>query len=109
MTDAFRAAKLARKKRTKWWREHDALAGVILLSAFAVVFLCIRFVDMRLPGWLTALGVSPSGVNLFFGTAACALGVWGLRSKGNGVGLTLVYVLCLLEGVLSLAKALAFF
>jgi predicted membrane-bound mannosyltransferase len=109
MTDAFRAAKLARKRRTKWWREHDALAGVILLSAFAVVFLCIRFVDLRLPGWLTALGVSPSGVNLFFGTAACALGVWGLRSKGNGVGLTLVYVLCLLEGVFSLAKAFAFF
>jgi protein-S-isoprenylcysteine O-methyltransferase Ste14 len=109
MTDAFRAAKLARKKRTKWWREHDALAGVILLSAFALLFLCIRFVDLRLPGWLTALGVSPSGVHFLFGTAACALGVWGIRTKGNGAGLTLVYVLCLLEGVFSLAKAFALF
>jgi hypothetical protein len=109
MTDAFRAAKLARKKRTKWWREHDALAGVILLSGFAVVFLCIRFVDLRLPGWLTAFGVSPSGVDFLFGTAACALGVWGIRTKSNGAGLTLVYVLCLLQGVFSLAKAFAFF
>jgi predicted membrane-bound mannosyltransferase len=71
MPDAFRVAK-ARKKRTKWWREHNALAGIILVSAFAVVFLCIRFIDLRLPGWLTALGISPSGVNLLFGTAACA-------------------------------------
>jgi hypothetical protein len=109
MTDAFRAAKLARKKRTKWWRDHNALAGVILLSAFAVVFLGIRFVDLRLPGWLTALGVSPSGVNLLFGTASCALGVWGIRTKGNTAGLTLVYVLCPLQGVFSLAKAFAFF
>jgi hypothetical protein len=109
MTDPFRAAKLARKQRTKWWREHIPLAYAIVLGAFGFLFLVVHLIDRRLPGWLTALGVSPSGVNLLIGTAWCGLGAWGLRTKGNGTGLTLLYVLCLLGGVLTLATALGFF
>jgi hypothetical protein len=84
MTDPFRTAKLARKNRTKWWRQHIALAYIILTSAFALVFLTVRLIDRKLPEWLTALGVSPSGVNLIIGTAWCGLGLWGIRTKGNG-------------------------
>ena len=109
MTDPFRTAKLARKKRTKWWRQHIALAYIILTSAFALVFLTVRLIDRKLPEWLTALGVSPAGVNLLIGTAWCGLGLWGIRTKGNGAGLMVVYALCMLGGVLTLAKALQLF
>ena len=60
--------------------------------------------------YLAALGVSPSGVNLLLGTAWWGLGVWGIRSeKGNGAGWILLYVLCLLGGILTLSKAFALF
>jgi len=110
MTDSFSAAKLARKRRTKWWRQHIAFAYVILIGAFAVIYLGVALIGRRAPGWLAALGVSPSGVNLLLGTAWCGLGVWGIRSeKGNGAGWILLYVLCLLGGILTLSKAFALF
>jgi hypothetical protein len=109
MTDPFKAAKLARKRRTKWWREHIALAYIVVTSSFALVFFSVRLVDRKLPGCLTALGVTPSGVDLIIGTAWCGLGLWGIRAKGNGVGLIVVYGLCLLGGLLTLAKAFQLF
>jgi hypothetical protein len=76
MTDPFKAAKLVRKRRTKWWREHIAFAYIVVTSSFALVFFSVRLIDRRLPEWLTALGVSPSGVNLIIGTAWFGLGLW---------------------------------
>jgi len=109
MPDPFRAANSARKQRKKWWREHIPLAYATVIGVWALLFLGARLIDRSLPGWLTALGVSPSGVNLLMGTAWCGLAVWGLSTKGNGTGLTLLYVLCLLGGALTLATALGFF
>jgi len=109
MTTPFGAAKLERKRRTKWWREHAALAYIILAASSALLFLCVRFIDRRLPEWLASLGVSPPGVNLIFGTAWCGLGLWGIRTKGNGTAQIIASVLCLLGGVLTLAKAFQFF
>jgi len=34
MTDSFRAAKLVRKKRQKWWSHHIPLAYAVLTSSF---------------------------------------------------------------------------
>ncbi len=108
MTDPFKAAKLVRR-RTKWWREHIAFAYIVVTSSFALVFFSVRLIDRGLPEWLTALGASPSGVNLIIGTAWFGLGLWGIRARGNGVCLIVVYVLCLLGGVLTLAKAFQLF
>lgn len=109
MTDAFRAAKLARKKRTKWWREHVPLAYLTLTGSFVVIYLGMALVNRHVPGWLTALGVSPSGVNLLLGTVSCGFGIWGIRArKGMGTAWVVLFVLCLLEGILTLAKAFAF-
>jgi hypothetical protein len=36
-------------------------------------------------------------------------GLVGIRARGNGVGLIVVYVLCLLGGVLTLARAFQLF
>ena len=58
MTDPFKAVKLVRKRRTKWWREHIAFAYIVVTSSFALVFFSVRLIDRRLPEWLTALGVS---------------------------------------------------
>jgi hypothetical protein len=109
MADSLRSPTLARKRRARWWRKHIPLAYVLLLGAFTLVFLGVRLIDRKLPGWLTALGVSPSGMNLLIGTAWCGLGVLGLSRKGKQVRPTLVYSLCLLGGVLTLAKALGFY
>jgi hypothetical protein len=109
MTDSFRTAKLARKKRAKWWSQHIPLAYATLIGSFVVIYLGVSFIDRRLPRWLIALGVSPSGVNLLFGTLWCALGIWGIRAgKDYGMGWVVMFVLCLLGGILTLAKAFAF-
>jgi len=110
MTDAsFRAAKLARKKRAKWWSEHIPLAYATLTAAFILIYVCVRFVDQRIPRWLRALGVSPSGVSLITGTVSCGFGIWGLRAmKDKGAAWVVIYSLCLLGGILSLAKAFSF-
>jgi hypothetical protein len=110
MTDtSFRAAKLARKKQSKWWREHIPLAYATMTAAFIVIFVCVRFVDQRIPRWLTALGVSPSGVSLITGTVSCGFGIWGLRAmKGKGAAWVVISALCLFGGILSLAKAFSF-
>ena len=74
-----------------------------------MIYLGVSFIDRRLPRWLIALGVSPSGVNLLLGTVWCALGIWGIRTgKGYGMGWIVIFVLCLLGGILTLAKAFAF-
>lgn len=40
MTDSFRATKVARKKRQKWWSHHIPLAYAVLISLFLVIYLC---------------------------------------------------------------------
>ena len=109
MADSFRTAKSARKRRTKWWGQHLLLAYGTLIASFIVIYLGVAFVDRRTPGWLTALGVSPSGVKLILGTVACGFGIWGVRARrGKGTGWLVLYALCLLGGILTLAKAFAF-
>jgi len=69
----------------------------------------VAFVDRHAPGWLIALGVSPSGVNLILGTVSCGFGIWGIRARRDkGRGWVVLYALCLLGGILTLAKAFAF-
>lgn len=109
MTDSFRTVKLTRKKRAKWWSQHIPLAYVAVIGVFVLIYLGVAFIDRRLPRWLIALGVSPSGVNLLLGTVSCGLGVWGIRArKGLGGGWLFIFVLCLVGGILTLAKAFAF-
>jgi len=109
MTDSFRTAKLARKKRAKWWSQHIPLAYLTLIGLFVAIYLGVAFIDRRSPRWLIALRVSPSGVNLLLGTVSCGLGIWGIRArKGLGAGWLFIFVLSLLGGILTLAKAFAF-
>ena len=109
MTDAFQLAKSARKKRTKFWREHIPLSYAVLTVCFAAIYFGVALVSRRMPGWLTTLGVSPSGVNLLLGTVSCGFGIWGIReSKDKGIGWMIMNVLCLLGGIMCLAKAFAF-
>jgi len=68
MTDSFSAAKLARKKRQKWWGHHIPLAYAVLISLFLAIYFGVAIADRHITGWLTTLGVSPSGVNLLIGT-----------------------------------------
>ena len=110
MSDSFRAAKLARKKAQKWWSHHIPLAYAVLISSFIVIYLSVAFVDRHITGWLTTLGVSPSGVNLLIGTVSCGLGIWGIRSRrGLGTAWVVICAWCLLSGIVTLAKALSFF
>jgi len=109
MTDAFRVGKLARNRRTKWWPEHNVLAHAVVIGTLLAGYLIFGLLIRGVPRWLGALGVSPSGINLFLGTAWCGLGMWGIRTqRGYGMGLILMYTLCLLSGLLALAKAFAF-
>jgi hypothetical protein len=109
MTDAFTAAKLIRKRRTKWWREHIPLAYAAVISFFVVIYIAVAFIDRNAPRWLRVLGVTPSGVNLLLGTAYCGLGIWGLKdARGIGTVWIVLYVLCLLGGILNLLKAFGF-
>jgi hypothetical protein len=80
-----------------------------MAAVFIVICVCVRFVDQHIPQWLTALGVSPSGVSLITGTLSCGFGIWGLRTmKGKGAAWAVIYALCLFGGVLSLARAFSF-
>src|SRR5215469_6362679 len=109
MTDSFRAAKLARKRRQKWWSRHIPLAYAVLISLVLAIYLGVGFVNRHMTGWLTTLGVSPSEVNLVIGTVSCGLGIWGIRSKrGLGTGWALIFAWCLLSGIVALAKAFSF-
>ncbi len=109
MTDTFRAAKLARNKRTRFWRDHIQLAYATVLAAFVLIYLGVSFVSHRIPTLLTALGVSPSGVNLIVGTISCGFGVWGIRKRKElGAAWSVIFLLCLVGGMLSIAKAFAF-
>lgn len=109
MADSFTAANLARKRRTKWWREHNVLAHAVVIGTLLAGYLIFGLLIRGVPRWLGALGVSPSGISLLLGTAWCGLGVWGIRTqRAYGMGLILMYALCLLSGLLALAKAFAF-
>jgi uncharacterized membrane protein YfcA len=108
MADAFTAANAARKRRTKWWRQHIALAYVTLIGSFVAVSLIVHFVNRGLPRWLTAIGVSPSGVNLLLGTVWCAIGAWGIRTQRANAPLLLLNALCLLAGIILLARSFSF-
>jgi hypothetical protein len=110
MTDSFSAARLARKNERSGGVSTSRSHTSFLIGAFGVIYLGVALIGRRAPGWLAAIGVSPAGVNLLLGTAWCGLGVWGIRSeKGNGAGWILLYVLCLLGGILTLSKAFALF
>ena len=110
MTDSFSAAKLARKKRQKWWGHHIPLAYAVLISLFLAIYFGVAIVDRHITGWLTTLGVSPSGVNLLIGTLSCGLGIWGIRSRlGLGTAWVVIFAWCLLSGIVALAKAFSFF
>ncbi len=108
--DEFHSRKLARKKRTKWWGDHVVLAYVVLTGIFAFIYFAVGAVDRRLPGWLLSIGVTPSVVELIMGTLWCAVGIWGIRKRSEfGFGWLLMYVLCLLSGMLMLGRAFAIF
>ncbi len=110
MTDSFRAAKLARKKRQKWWSHHIPLAYAVLISVFLAIYVSFAFVDRHVTSWLTTLGVSPSGMNLVLGTVSCGLGIWGIRSRRDfGTVWVVIFAWCLLSGIVALAKAFSFF
>jgi protein-S-isoprenylcysteine O-methyltransferase Ste14 len=107
--DKFRAARLRRKRQTKWWREHIPLAYVVLTGTFALFYFSIAFIFGSAPAWLRRLGVTPSGVSLLFGTVSLAIGIWGLkRNRNYGIGWVFIYLLCVAGGVLNIAKALGF-
>ena len=109
MTDSFRTAKLARKQRVKWWSQHIPLAYVTVIGLFVLIYLSVAFIERRSPRWLISVGVSPSGVNLLLSTVWCGLGISGVRARKDlGAGWLLISVLCLMGGLLTLAKALAF-
>jgi hypothetical protein len=108
MTDAFTAANMARKRRTRWWYEHIAFAYVVVIGSFVVVSLIVHFINRGLPRWLTAIGISPSGINLLLGTLWCAVGAWGVRTQRRNAPWLILNVLCLLGGILLLARAFSF-
>ncbi len=104
--DTYRAARLARKRRTRWWREHIVFAYIFLLTVFLVGWAAFGYLDRELPRWLTAIGVTPSGIKLIIGTISCGVGAWGVsKMRSYGAVVTAMYVLCLLSGLLTIAKA----
>lgn len=110
MTDSFRTAKLARKRRQRWWSHHIPLAYAVLISLFLTIYLGVSFVGRHIVGWLTTLGLSSSEVNLVIGIVSCVLGIWGVRSRqGLGMAWALIFAWCLLTGIVTLAKAFSFF
>jgi hypothetical protein len=107
--DAYRAARLARKARTKFWREHIVLAYAVAAGIPTVSYIGFYMLDREIPQWLKSIGVGPSGVKLVLGTISCGVGVWGIRKMRNyGFVVTFLYVLCFLGGLLALAKAFSF-
>ncbi len=109
MADSFRAAKLARKKRQKWWSHHIPLAYAFLISLFLGAFLLVAVVDRHITAWLSILGVSPAGVNLLIASISVGLGIWGIRSRrGLGTGWVIFFGWCLLTGIVALARAFSF-
>jgi len=106
MTGDLRTARLLRKRRTKWWREHIVLAYAVVGTFFVAAYLAVGFANRNLPRLLSAVGMTPSGVNFVLGVVYCGLGIWGLRDRTlRGTAWILLYALCLLGGVLTLLKA----
>ena len=108
MTDDFRTARLLRKRRQKWWLGHIPLAYAVVVSVFLAIYFAAAFANRNLPKFLAAIGMTPSGVNFVFGVIYCALGFWGLRDRDiRGSVWMVLYVLCIVGGILTLLKALA--
>ena len=106
MTDDFRTVRLLRKRRTKWWREHILLAYVVAATFFLATYLAAGLANRNLPRLLSAVGMTPSGVNFVLGVVYCGLGIWGLRDRTlRGTAWVLLYALCFLGGILTLLKA----
>jgi hypothetical protein len=106
--DEFHTKKLARKKRAKWWGDHIVLAYAVLTGIFGFIYVGIHAIDRHLPGWLASLGVTPSGIYLILGTLSCAAGVWGIRTwKQSGLSWLVLYVWCVLSGIVMLGRAFA--
>jgi hypothetical protein len=80
-TDDFGTARLLRKKRQKWWRGHIPLAYAVAGSVFLAIYLIATVGYRCLPKLLTALGMTPSGIDFVFGVIYCALGIWGLQNR----------------------------
>jgi hypothetical protein len=107
--EEFRAARRRRKRSNKWWRQHIPLAYVVSIAIVGAFYFTFSFIFGNGRGWLTKIGVTPSGVNLIFGTTYCAIGIWGLmRATKSGVGWIFIFSLCVLGGILQLFKAFAF-
>ncbi len=107
--EEYRAVKLARKTATKRWGQHSFFSYVVAIAIIGAIYLLVYLVLEGTPKWLSALGVPPSGIFLVMGTVFCGLGVSGLRRwrELNG-GWLILYILCTLQGVVALARALAF-
>jgi hypothetical protein len=107
--DEFRAARLKRKRQSKWWRNHIPLAYATSIGILALLYFVSTFVFRNFPIVLRRLGVTPSGVNLLMGTVSLALGIWGLRrNRDFGMGWVFIYVLCVAGGILNMLKAFGF-
>jgi hypothetical protein len=108
MTDDFSAARQLRKRQQKWWREHIPLAYLVAGSVFLAIYLIATFGFRSLPKLLSAIGMTPSGVNFVFGVICCALGISGLRNQRiKGSIWVVLFALCLFAGILTLLKAFA--
>jgi hypothetical protein len=107
--DEFRAARLKRKRRSKWWRKHIPLAYATLIGMFAILYFVSGLIFRNLPILLRRLGVTPSGVNLLLGSVSLGLGIWGLsRNRDFGMAWVFIYVLCVAGGILNMLKAFGF-
>jgi len=104
--DEFRAARLKRKRQSRWWRTHIPLAYATLIGVFALLYFVSAFIFRNVPVLLRRLGVTPSGVSLLLGTVSLGLGIWGLRrNRDFGMGWVFIYVLCVAGGILNILKA----
>jgi hypothetical protein len=106
--EAYRTAKLASKKREKWWGQHSTLSTIAAIAIVAAVYLSFHLIFGTMPRLLSALGVTPSGILLSLGTVFCGIGVCGLRRwrEQSGIWL-LIYVWCTLQGIVDLGRAMA--
>ena len=86
------------------WRSHIPLAYAVVATIFAVMYVGAMLVDRNAEHWLRSIGLSPAELNLLFGTAYCALGIWGLKRGNKGIGWVVMYGLCLASGILTFVK-----
>ena len=107
--DEFRAARVKRKRQSRWWREHIPLAYATLIGIFALLYFIMAVLFRGAPILLRRVGVTPSGISLLLGSVSLGVGIWGLRRNRNfGMGWIFIYVLCVVGGLLNVLKAFGF-